>query len=83
LLDEVRPAYREAVKVKKEARQAIGVEWALDQLLNSTPEDVTKLASHAATIRATLAKKQVDMPEFLEVVLKGMPGEAADANAHA
>lgn len=79
VIDTMRPAYRAAAKAKKQARQCIGVEWALDQLLNHLPEDASKLQAHGITISTTLAKKQVELPQFLEVVLTGMSGMSGDA----
>ncbi len=69
---ELRTIYKKAVDKKKDGRQAIGMEWALDQLLNRLPTENVKLKDHASYILAEMTKKKVVMPEWFLAVLKGM-----------
>jgi hypothetical protein len=74
-------AFRGASSAKKHGKLAIGMEWALDQLVLRLPAKSEELPAHARMITATMQHKKVMLPAFMMAVLQGMAGADDDADA--
>eukprot|EP00959_Pyramimonas_sp_CCMP1952_P270768 5660551-Pyramimonas_sp.AAC.1 len=69
---ETREAHRDGAICRKRGKTAVGVEYALDQLLNHRKPNNREMALHAAEVLRSLRAKNVEMPQHFLALLDQM-----------
>jgi hypothetical protein len=77
----LRTTYREGIDLKRYCRLAIGVDYALDEVLNRKKTGAAAIAKHSKDIQAVLNGKRCPLPKYLERLLQAMEAQASHAEA--